>query len=70
VKLLFLDVDGVFNRNAWYKRYSDRNIPRPPLDRAAVRRLDRIIRSTGAHRPVDVLARSPGAFLLALGTRV
>jgi hypothetical protein len=48
VKLLFLDDDGVFNSNAWYKRYSDRNIPRPPLDREAVRRLDRIVRSTGA----------------------
>jgi hypothetical protein len=48
VKVLFLDIDGVLNSNAWYKQYGDQNIPRPPLDRDAVRRLDRIVRTTGA----------------------
>lgn len=45
--VLFLDVDGVLNSNAWYESFGWQNIPRPPLDREAVARLDRIVRETG-----------------------
>jgi hypothetical protein len=48
VKLLFLDIDGVLNSEACYARHGYQNIPRPPLDREAVKRLDRIICETGA----------------------
>lgn len=50
VKVLFVDIDGCLNSHAWYDGFlSDgRPIPRPPLDRAAVARLDRIVRATGA----------------------
>jgi hypothetical protein len=47
-RIIFLDIDGVLNSNAWYERFGYQHIPRPPLDRDAVRRLDRIVRATGA----------------------
>jgi hypothetical protein len=49
VKVVLLDIDGVLNSESWYERHGSQNIPRPPLDRDAVRRLDRIICETGAH---------------------
>lgn len=51
VRLIFLDVDGVLNSNAWYDGYLPRGfpVPRPPLDPAAVGRLDRIVRATNAY---------------------
>jgi hypothetical protein len=50
VRIIFLDVDGVLNSQAFYDRYLPfgRPVPRPPLDRDAVRRLDRLIVATGA----------------------
>lgn len=51
VRLIFLDVDGVLNSSAWYDGFlSDhRPIPRPPIDREAVARLELVVRATGAH---------------------
>lgn len=48
--VLFLDIDGVLNSEAWLQRYLDAGqpLPRPPLDPLAVARLERIIRETGA----------------------
>lgn len=51
MRLLFLDVDGVINSDAWYDQYlsAGERIPRPPIDPVAVARLDQIVRETGAH---------------------
>jgi len=50
ISVLFLDIDGVCNSDQWYDQFlaAGNPIPRPPLDREAVARLDRIIRATGA----------------------
>lgn len=50
VRLIFLDLDGVLNSERWYEEHlkAGRPVPRPPLDRKAVTKLDRIVRVTGA----------------------
>lgn len=46
MNVLFLDVDGVLNSEAFYHRHSP--IPRPPLDRDAVALLDGLVRDANA----------------------
>ena len=50
-RLIFLDLDGCLNSDSWYDGFLSRGepIPRPPIDRAAVARLERIVQATGAH---------------------
>lgn len=47
-RAIFLDVDGVLNSDAWYDGFlsEGKRIPRPPIDRMAVDRLDQIVRAT------------------------
>lgn len=48
--IIFLDIDGVLNSDAFYDRLlaAGEPIPRPPIDREAVARLERIVQATGA----------------------
>jgi hypothetical protein len=49
--IVFLDIDGVLNSGTWYRTFLDagRRVPSPPFDPAAVARLDRLTRETGAY---------------------
>ena len=49
-KIIFLDVDGVLNSEAWYMKTREVKIAHPDdnIDPAAVERLNRIVEPTGA----------------------
>ncbi len=51
IKLLFLDIDGVLNNDAWYKQYpqwKDYNLPDRNIDPSCIKKINTILTATNA----------------------